>query len=663
MAEVTKQPPPEPVVQPSVQQTAATLAPIAAQGAAAESSWFDDAGKTALAVGGFVGDRMKAGLEAGMDESRVLRLVGGLLGAESPSMRRAGLQEDILNQNLELGKLRLAEAKAESIRNANTDKWNEEVRNRQREEWKLRDKENARKEAVNATATSKALYSAYEGEAAKQVEAEARDEYFALANRAADTVLRTTDQFTPDAQVFEAMKGSRVVQEATTTRAALAMLDSKNPLVQQAAVSTAQQYGIELAQREGKWFMQLPNGDGEFELNERNRKWITAQLVGEIATEAQAKTRLKQWEQHAVSNGFLVAANRLRNEVGIGDAAKQEEKIAAIARAIPQKDLELYGALNTLKQLYDGGLKKEEIPVMEAQLEKLAAKFGIEHNGGDGGVFLIEGKNPVKYAEERLAQNPFTLALNREIQTRKAEGVRRLAQLAAEAAAKKGAGMGGEEPTGTEREVASVSQSGRKLAQSRGNENWGEKEAWRFNRNKAEDKQVTPDMMYAVLSDAKESFTNAIANGKKAETAYDEVVDVFKKHDLDESYIPDFFREARDEGKYRDFEREYAATQREYVEAKKAYEEAKPRIAREQRGRHYIKFSPEEKRLQEAEAKWKELNDRKLEADHALGLSRQRRREAKEQAQAAEAKRREAGKLLTGDRGEKPKQKPKGKQR
>lgn len=556
MAEVTKQPPPEPVVQvqPSPQQTAATLAPIAAQPATAqgaaqeESSWFDDAGKTALAIGGFVGDRLKAGLEAGMDESKVLRLVGGILGAESPSMRRAGLQEDLLNQNLELGKLRLAEAKAQSIRNANADQWNEEVRNRQRAVWKQQDEETARKSAVNEAATGKALYGAYEGEAAQQVWSEARDEYFALANREADTVLRTTNQFTPDPQVFEAMKGSRAVQEATTTRAVLAMLDSKNPLVQQSAVATAKQYGIELSQREGKWFMQLPNGDGEFELNERNRKGITAQLVWDIVTEAQAKTRLKQWEQHAVSNGFLVAANRLRNEAGVGDAKDQEAKIAAIARAIPQADLELYGALNTLKQLYDGGLKKEEIPVMEAQLEQLAAKFGIEHNGGDGGVFLIEGKNPVKYAEERLRQNPFQQALDREIQTRKAEGVRRLAQLAAEAAAKKGAGTtpGGEGDADAQAQAQfqETVESGQKLAKEMGvPEGFIENSVANHNQGEEDDeKKFTVAKGYDVFRQAVQTFASSVSDGKSGERAYKDVVDLYKDYHFTESDVPAVFR-------------------------------------------------------------------------------------------------------------------------
>lgn len=635
---------------PSAQQTAATLAPIAAQpapaatiaaqpaqpAAPAETNWFSDSGNAVLAAGSFLADRGIDALEAGMDQSRALRLVGSLFGLESPSMRQSRLRTELLEKSLAEQPIRQKMLEGQLA-----------AQQQQLERGRLLN-EKLRSDSAMQPLRNAAEATRLGGAIEQNYRKNAQDVAIAHLTDSSRIVGKSTESMV-DPKDLDTLLSGKVGQEATVTLACLDMLASGDPAIAEQAGQMAQRYGITISRGEdGKTFLESPElPGGRMELNEGSAKAIRAQVMKGLEAEAQALNQLRAWYGHADGNGYAAAVKRLMAEGGVNTNQEAVKIFSALLDSFPRKDQLLFGAMHTIKQIYRGGVDESERPQLLGELGFLADTFGIKYTQTPDGLLMIEGRDPVEYADATLKQNAVQQALDDQVVLRQEVGKRILALKMAERGGIPGA-EGAEEPqTVEDRESQYFQQQGQQLLASHGMENWAQQTADRINYGKKEDEQLPADYFLRLLGRTTEFFKREIADGKSASDAYKSVVKKFEERGLSESDIPDFFREAVDRAEEERLAKEYDAAKKEYDAAEKEYRARKLSADELRDELIYGKTTKETDRMEEAARKLgivqADINRRKEKKKQEA----QQKQKAAEQSKAAGERRKYAEDLLT----------------
>ena len=359
------------------------------------------------------------------------------------------------------------------------------------------------------------------------------------------------DGFQMDPKGREMLKQSQPAQALLQMNTTLGMLKDNNPAVVSAGVEYARRLGVNITQKDGKTYFDAPELGLRGELTPETEKRLGEEVRKKVAEEAYSIVQMRQRNEYVTGNALNRDAARF---VALG-MTNREAMLTTdeICNRYNQDDQNLYGGLNTLLQILEGGVMPEEREAWDIQLDILRKAYEFNVSQDERGNIFIDGKPAREWAEARLAQNPIQQAMKMQ---QEAYATQQKLQLEARAA-RKNSIPAEEAPLAVEeREAREMAQTGREAATANGLSGWGEAVADQVNRGKSEKERIDSEMAYVVLGDAKEAWQDAMLSGNPVQ-ARKAVKDIFKEAGIPISYIPDFFEKAIEDIEYEEAEAEY----------------------------------------------------------------------------------------------------------
>lgn len=462
-----------------------------------------------------------------MDAHPLARFAGTLVGLESPAMRR----EDLA---LERGKFELERAREQHELGMKAGNLAFTRAQAEYEDY----------QTLRPLRNQLAIQSLYEQQYRTTVDPVVDEEWRKVG--------KEFDGFQMDPKGREMLKQSQPAQTLLRMNTTLGMLKDNNPAVVSAGVEYARRLGVNITQKDGKTYFDAPELGLRGELTPETEKRLGEEVRKKVAEEAFSIVQMRQRNEYVTGNALNRDAARF---VALG-MTNREAMLTTdeICNRYNQDDQNLYGGLNTLLQILEGGVMPEEREAWNMQLDILRRAYEFNVSQDERGNIFIEGKPAKEWAEAKLAQNPIQQAM--KIQ-QEAYATRQKLQMEARAARKNGIPAEAAPPTVEEREQQAQAQAGKELAEANGMTDWGRTIADRFNRGKAEKDQITPEQALAILGRAYTGWENAMLTTNDPDAAYKAVVKAFQGFGLGESYIPDFFKKAGEDINYENAEAEY----------------------------------------------------------------------------------------------------------